>query len=122
MNDLQSRPQPARPLQGSRRHGVILLIIGLGVSYLEIVEPLQEAAQGARRVTLNDSWSFAGLVLSLFGIVAVIVPKILSENSFMFRSKGKLSIAGWLLLGALVAAAFAFRALIHNQFAKMGYQ
>lgn len=122
MNDLQSSPQPARPLQGSRRGGVILLLIGLGVSYLEIVEPLQEAAQGARRVTWNDSWSFVGLLLSLLGIVAVIFPKILSEGSFMFKSKGKLSISGWLLLGALVAGAFTFSALVHNQFAKFGYQ
>jgi hypothetical protein len=92
------------------------------VSYLEIVEPLQEAAQGARRVTWNDSWSFAGLLLTLLGIVAVIFPKILSEGSFMFKSKGKLSISGWLLLGALIARAFALSALVHNQFAKFGYQ
>ena len=122
MNDLQSSPQPARPLQGSRWHGVVLLIIGLGVSYLEIVEPLQEAAQGLRRVTLNDSWSFVGLVLSLLGSAAVICPKILSESSFKFRRKGKLNFAGWLLFGALVAGAFAFRAIIHNQFVKLGYQ
>ncbi len=122
MNDPQSSPRPARPLQGSRRSGVILLIIGLAVSYLEIVEPLQEAAQGVRRVTWNDSWSFVGLVLSLLGIVAVIFPKILSEGSFMFKSKGKLSISGWLLLGALIAGAFAFDALVHNQFAKYGYR
>jgi hypothetical protein len=122
MSDLQSSTRPARPLQGSRWSGVILLLIGLGVSYLEIVEPLQEAAQGVRSVTWNDSWSFAGLLLTLLGIVAVIFPKILSEGSFMFKSKGKLSISGWLLLGVLIAGAFAFSALVHNQFAKLGYQ
>ena len=122
MNDPQSNPRSARPLQGSRRSGAILLIIGLAVSYLEIVEPLQEAVQGARRVTWNDNWSFVGLLLSLLGIAAVIFPKILSEGSLMFKSKGKLSIPGWLLLAALIAGAFAFNALVHNQFAKFGYR
>ncbi len=121
MNDPQPRPQPARPLRGSRRGPVVLLLIGLGVSYFEIGEPLQEAAQGARRVTWNDGWSFAGMLLSLLGIVAVIFPKILAESSFMFKSKGKLSALGWLVLAALIAAAFAFRAFFHNEFAQLGY-
>lgn len=91
----------ARPLEGSRLLGVILLIVGLGLSYFEIVQPLQEAAQGARRVTWNDNWPFMGLFLSLLGLVAAIFPKILCARSFRFIGKGKLRIYGWLLIGAL---------------------
>lgn len=122
MSDLQSGERTARPFEGSRLIGVFLLVIGVGVSYFEIVQPLQEAAQGARRVTWADNWSFMGLLLSLFGLAAAIFPKILSGRSIIFNNKGKLSIYGWLLFATLIAGAFALSALFHHQFAKLGYR
>ncbi len=122
MNDLpDTADRPARPFRGTRLLGVVLLVIGLVVSYFEIVQPLQEAALGVRSISWTDSWSFMGLLCGLFGLSIAIYPKILSENSFVYKNKSKLSIWGWLMLAALVAMAFVLNSRFHGQFAKYGY-
>ena len=69
------------------RNGCVLLIFGLVVSYSEILQPLQEAAQGARRVTWTDNWSFMGVLCGPLGISVTMYPKMLSENSIPFQEQ-----------------------------------
>ena len=121
MYDQQTGTRAAHPSERSRLVGIFLLIIGLLVSYFEIVQPLQEAAQGARRVTWTDNWSFMGVLCGLLGISVTIYPKMLSENSIFFKNKSKLSLFGWLMLAILVGATLALTSLFHHQFAKYGY-
>ena len=121
MYDQQTGTRAAHPSERSRLVGIFLLIIGLLVSYFEIVQPLQEAAQGARRVTWTDNWSFMGVLCGLLGISVTIYPKMLSENSIFFKNKSKLSLFGWLMLVILVGATLALTSLFHHQFAKYGY-
>lgn len=122
MSDLPGSSRPARPFEGSRWIGVALLVIGLLVSYFEILQPLQEAAQGVRRVSWDDGLSSMGLMSGLLGAAIAIHPKIMGGNSIFYKNKSKLSIWGWLLLAVLVASTLALLSHFHGDFAKYGYR
>lgn len=107
--------------KGSRLQGLLALIAGLIVTYISIVIPLQEAYSNAPKIMMSAKLAFLAPVLVLFGILAIIVPSVTTDQSFISGGPGKLSPAGWILVGVMAILAFGTYYLLDQQISSLGY-
>jgi hypothetical protein len=99
-----------------------MLVVGLAIGYFYIIRPLQQAHDHAPDVTLSFKLAFLSPVLVLLGILAIIVPSVTTDQSFILKSPNKLSIAGWVLLIVMAMVAFGTYYLLDRQIGLMGYK
>lgn len=112
----------AAPSKGSRLQGMLLLIVGLVIGYFSIVIPLQEAYSKAPKISLYFKFAFLSPALILLGILVIIVPSTLTDQSFMTRGHNKLSVAGWALVVVLLIIGFGTYYLLDQQINSLGYK
>jgi hypothetical protein len=108
--------------KGYRVRGVLLVILGLVAGYFSIVLPLQEAYSKAPTISLYFKFAFLSPALILLGILAVTVPSVLTDQSFMMRAPNKLSVAGWALVVVLLIIGFGTYYLLYQQIDSLGYK
>jgi hypothetical protein len=107
--------------KGSRLQGLFVLILGLAVGYFSIVRPLQQAYSNAPTLSLSFKLAFLSPALVLLGILAIIVPSVTTDQSFILRAPNKLSFAGWILLIVVAIVAFGTYYLLDRQISSLGY-
>ena len=121
MDAKESNSAKAWTWKGSRLQGLFMLILGLGFGYFSIVLPLQEAYSNAPKISLYFKWAFLSPALVLLGILAVIVPSMTTDQSFMLRAPNKLSVAGWILLIVVLIVSAGTYYLLDQQISSLGY-
>ena len=107
--------------KGSRLQGLFILLLGLVIGYFSIIRPLQQAYSHAPNLSLSFKLAFLSPALILLGILAIIVPNVTTDQSFILRSPNKLSFAGWILLIAVAIVAFGTYYLLDRQISSLGY-
>jgi len=107
--------------KGSRLQGLFILILGLVIGYFSIIRPLQQAYSHAPNLSLSFKLAFLSPALILLGILAIIVPNVTTDQSFILRAPNKLSFAGWILLVAVAIVAFGTYYLLDRQISSLGY-
>ena len=108
--------------KGSRLQGISMLVVGLAIGYFSIIRPLQQAYSHTSEVSLSFKLAFLSPVLVLLGILAIIVPSITTDQSFILKSPNKLSFSGWLLLAVVAIVAFGTYYLLDQKLGLMGYK
>lgn len=121
MDAKDSNSAKAWTWKGSRLQGLLLLIVGLALGYFSIILPLQQAYSHAPKISLYFKWAFLSPVLVLLGILAIIIPSVTADQSFILRGPKKLSFAGWILLIVLAIVAFGTYYLLDQQINSLGY-
>jgi hypothetical protein len=106
---------------GSRIQGVLLLIVGLVAGYLSIYMPLKEASEHAPEISYAGHFAFLAPPLILLGIMAIIFPSMTTNDTFLLKSKDKLSAYGWLMVVALVVIGGVTYLFVSHQLSLMGY-
>jgi membrane-associated PAP2 superfamily phosphatase len=101
---------------------MLLLIVGLVIGYFSVVIPLQEAYSKAPKISLYFKFAFLSPALILLGILVIIVPSTLTDQSFMTRGHNKLSVAGWALVVVLLIIGFGTYYLLDQQINSLGYK
>jgi len=107
--------------KGSRLQGLLVLILGLTMGYFSIVRPLQQAHRNAPEISSYFKLAFLSPALVLLGVLAVIVPSVTTDQSFILRAPNKLSLAGWILLIVLAIMGFGTYYLLDQQISSFGY-
>jgi hypothetical protein len=108
--------------KSSRLKGLLLLISGFVIGYFSIVLPLQEAYSNAPKISLYFKFAFLSPALICLGILAIIVPSTLTDQSFMSTGHNKLSVAGWALVIVLLIIGFGTYYLLDQQISSLGYK
>jgi hypothetical protein len=108
--------------KGSRLQGMTMLVVGLALGYFFIIRPLQQAYDHASEVSLSFKLAFLSPVLVLLGILAIIVPSVTTDQSFILKSPNQLSFSGWVLLIVMAIVAFGTYYLLDRQIGLMGYK
>jgi hypothetical protein len=108
--------------KGSRLQGTTMLVVGLAIGYFSIIRPLQQAYDHAPEVSLSFKLAFLSPALALFGILAIIVPSITTDRSFMMKGPNKLSFYGWMLVIVMAIVAFGTYYLLDQKIGSMGYK
>jgi len=91
------------------------------MGYFSIVRPLQQAHRNAPEISSYFKLAFLSPALVLLGILAVIVPSVTTDQSFILRAPNKLSLAGWILLIVLAIMGFGTYYLLDQQISSFGY-
>jgi hypothetical protein len=117
----QSNSAKAWTWKGSRLQGLVILILGLVGGYFSIILPLQQAYNHEPEISLYFKWGFLSPALVLLGILAIIVPSVTTDQSFILKAPNKLSFAGWVLLIVVAAVAFGTYYLLNQQISSLGY-
>jgi hypothetical protein len=120
MNNNTDAPKGS-PLEGSRLQGILIIIIGLVAGYFSIYLPLKQAQEHAQEISYAGHFAFLSPPLILLGVLAFIFPSMTTDNTFLLKSKGKLSVAGWMLVLALVVLGGATFFFVNHQLSLMGY-
>lgn len=107
--------------KGSRLQGLFILILGLAIGYFSIIRPLQQAHSNAPEISLSFKLAFLSPVLVLSGVLAIIVPSVTTDQSFILRAPNKLSFAGWILLIVLAIVGFGTYYLLNQQISSSRY-
>ena len=107
--------------KGSRLQGITMLVVGLAIGYFSIIRPLQQAYNHEPEISLYFKWGFLSPALVLLGILAIIVPSVTTDQSFILKTPNKLSFAGWVLLIIVAAVAFGTYYLLDQQISSLGY-
>ena len=121
MDAKQSNSAKAWTWKGSRLQGLLMLTLGLGSGYFSIVLPLQQAYSNAPEVSLSFKLAFLSPALVILGILAIIVPSVTTDQTFLLRAPNKLSLAGWTLLIVMAAVSFGTYYLLDRQISSLGY-
>jgi hypothetical protein len=121
MDAKQSNSTKAWTWKGSRLQGLLMLILGLGFGYFSIVLPLQQAYSNAPDVSLSFKLAFLSPALVILGILAIIVPSVTTDQTFILRAPNKLSLAGWTLVIVVAAVSFGTYYLLDRQISSLGY-
>ena len=108
--------------KGSRLQGLLMLAVGLAIGYFSIIRPLQQDYGKAPEVSLSFKLAFLSPVLVLLGILAIIVPSVTTDQSFILKEPNKLSVAGWILLIVVAIVAFGTYYLLDQQLSSVGYK
>ena len=106
---------------GSRIQGVLLTFVGVVAGYFSIYMPLKQASEHAEEISYAGHFAFLAPPLILLGVLAFIFPSMTTDNTFLLKSKGKLSVAGWLVVVALVVIGGATFIFVDHQLSLMGY-
>ena len=107
--------------KGSRLQGLFILILGLAIGYFSIIRPLQQAHSNVPEISLSFKLAFLSPVLVLSGVLAIIVPSVTTDQSFILRAPNKLSFAGWILLIVLAIVGFGTYYLLNQQISSSRY-
>jgi hypothetical protein len=120
---MNNQPDTAKgsPLEGSRLQGILILLVGLVGGYFSIYMPLKEAQEHAAEISWAGHFAFLAPPLVLLGVLAFIFPSMTTNNTFLLKSKDKLSGAGWLVVIALVLLGGATFFFVNHQLSLMGY-
>ena len=121
MNAKDGSSAKAWAWKGSRLQGLLMLIVGLALGYFSIILPLQQAYSHAPKVSLYFKFAFLSPALVLAGILAIIVPSVTTDQSFILRAPNKLSLAGWILVIVLAIVGFGTYYLLDRQIHSLGY-
>jgi hypothetical protein len=119
--DAKSNSAKAWTWKGSRLQGLFALILGLAFGYFSIIRPLQQAYSKAPDVSLSFKFAFLSPALVILGILAIIVPSVTTDQSFILRAPNKLSFAGWILLIVVLIVASGTYYLLDQQISLLGY-
>ncbi len=122
MRENESNSAKAWTWKGSRLQGLVILVVGLAAGYFSIIRPLQQAYGNAPQISLSFKFAFLSPVLVLVGILAVAVPSVTTDQSFILSGPNKLSFAGWVLLIVLALVAFGTYYLLDQQVGSLGYK
>jgi hypothetical protein len=122
MDTKESNSAKAWTWKGSRLQGLFILILGLVAGYFSIMRPLQQAYSNAPDIGLSYKWAFLSPVLVLLGILAIIVPSMTTDQSFILRGPNKFSFAGWILMIAMLIVGFGTYYLLDQQIDSLGYK
>ena len=95
MSDSDLNNEAAEAPKGSRWQGILILFVGFFIGYISIVEPLQEAYAHVAKISWAGEFSWLSPPLILLGVLAIIFPSMTTNNTFLLKSKDKLSLAGW---------------------------
>jgi hypothetical protein len=107
--------------KGSRLQGLFILILGFAAGYFSIVLPLQQAHSKAPEIYSTFKWAFLSPALVILGILAIIVPSVTSDQSFLLSGPKKLSFAGWIVVVALLIVGVATYYLLERELSSLGY-
>jgi hypothetical protein len=121
MDAKESNSAKAWTWKGSRLQGLFILILGLAAGYFSIILPLQQAYSNAPKISLYFKWAFLSPALVLLGILAIIVPSVTTDQSFILSGPNKVSFAGWILLIVVSMVAFGTYYLLDQQISSLGY-
>ena len=121
MDTKDSNSAKAWTWKGSRLQGLFIFTLGLGLGYFSIIRPLQQAYGNAPSISLSFKLAFLSPVLVLLGVLAIIVPSVTTDQSFILSSPNKLSFAGWALLIIMAIVAFGTYYLLDRQISSLGY-
>jgi hypothetical protein len=108
--------------KGSRLQGLFILLLGLAAGYFSIVLPLQQAYSNAPEIYSTFKWAFLSPALVIMGILAIIVPSVTTDQTFLLSGPKKLSFTGWILVIALLAVGIGTYYLLHQQLSSLGYK
>jgi hypothetical protein len=122
MDAKESNSAKAWTWKGSRLQGLLMLIIRLAIGYFSIIRPLQQAYSNAPNISVSFKLAFLSPVLVLLGILAIIVPSMTTDRSFILSGPNKLSFAGWALLIVVAIVAFGTYYLLDQQISSLGYK
>jgi hypothetical protein len=120
MTDRVDDSNRIRP-KGSRLQGVLLLGFAAAASYVSIVLPLQEAYARAQKIEWGAHFAFLSPPMALLGILVILFPSMTTNDTFLLKSKDRLSLAGWIVLAALLAFGAGGYFLINSQLQSLGY-
>ncbi len=107
--------------KGSRLQGGLILAFAVFAGYISIVRPLQEAYANAQQIQWGVQFAFLAPPMVLLGILAVIFPSMTTNDTFLLKSKDKLSVSGWVLVAALIVLGAGSAYLVNNQLDSLGY-
>ncbi len=107
--------------KGSRLQGVFILILGLAAGYVSIMLPLQQAYRKAPEVYPTFKLAFLSPALVILGILAIIVPSMTSDRTFLLSGPKTLSFTGWILVIALLIVGIGTYYLLHQKLSSLGY-
>ena len=122
MDAKQTNPVKAWTWKGSRLQGLFILILGLAAGYFSIILPLQQAYSRAPEIYSTFKWAFLSPALVILGILAIIVPSVTSDHTFLLSGQKKLSFAGWILVIVLLLVGFGTYYLLQQQLSSLGYK
>jgi hypothetical protein len=112
--------KPAGPKR-SRLQGVLIFAFAVFAGYVSIVLPLQEASAHAPQIEWGAQLAFLAPPLALLGILTIIFPSMTTNDTFLLKSKDKLSVSGWILLAVLAALGAGTAYLVDHQLQLLGY-
>jgi len=122
MDAKESNSGKAWTWKGSRLQGLFILILGLAAGYFSIILPLQQAYSHASEIYSTFKWAFLSPALVILGVLAIIVPSVTSDQSFLLSGPKKLSFAGWVLVIALLLVGIGTYYLLQRQLSLLGYE
>jgi hypothetical protein len=108
--------------KGSRLQGLFILILGFATGYFSIILPLQQAYSKAPEIYSTFKLAFLSPGLVILGILAIIVPSVTSDQTFLLSGPTKLSFAGWILVIALLIVGVGTYYLLDQQLSSLGYK
>ena len=121
MNGSDNNNSPVKVKKGSRLQGVLLFALALLAIYISIVLPLQQAHAGVKEISWTAEYAFLSPPLALLGVLAILFPSMTTNDTFLLKAKDKLSVAGWLLLVALVAIGAGTYFFLDHTLQSLGY-
>jgi membrane-associated PAP2 superfamily phosphatase len=83
---------------------------------------VERLSSKAPKISLYFKFAFLSPALILLGILALIVPNVLTDQSFMMRGPNKLSVAGWALVVVLLVIGFGTYYLLDQHINSLGYK
>ena len=105
----------------SRLQGLSILIVGLAIGYFSVIRPLQQAYSHAPEISRSFKLAFLSPILVILGTLAIIVPSVTTDQTFILRAPNKLSVAGWILVIALAIVGFGTYYLLDQTLGSLGY-
>lgn len=121
MNSSNSNNDPVKTSKGSRWQGVLLIGFALVAGYVSIVMPLQEAYAGVHEISWTAEFAFLAPPLGLLGVLVLFFPGMTTDDTFLLKAKDKLSVAGWIVVAALLVLGAGTYYLVDQQLSSLGY-
>ncbi|MDE1987907.1 MAG: hypothetical protein KGJ53_15490 [Alphaproteobacteria bacterium] len=107
--------------KGSRWQGVLLIGFALVAGYVSIVMPLQQAYAGAHEISWTAQFAFLAPPLGLMGVLVLFFPGMTTDETFLLKAKDKLSVAGWIVVAALLLLGAGTYHLVDQKLSSLGY-
>jgi hypothetical protein len=125
-NELQSSPATGKVNLDKypRLAGVLFLVIALIFGFLGFYLPIQDAYQGALKITTHPKAIYASVIFTIMGCVLVVLGPIATRlaNKFVALSGWKKKLVAVAALIPLLLAAFLVDHLFKEFLAGFGYK